>query len=216
MRMKISLFTMSLFLICFIGCGTRETQNEVGIQYTLINEEKTDFIKTSIDIRLNSEVNEETITKIANELRNDGRSKYQRIFINYYLPEMEVGKGAWALSHFNPDLEVKILGLSKSEKDQLLEETVPMESTVIGKWVDNSIGSPGVYTISRIEDLLTISVKYRDGSGHTKKLIEKTVKSEKRWTEEGNQFGEYYVLHNDGTLGIYDPEGLYKTLQKKK
>jgi len=28
------------------------------------------------------------------------------------LPGMEVGKGAWALSHFNPNLEVQILGFT--------------------------------------------------------------------------------------------------------
>ena len=97
---------MVSFVICFISCGTNE------IQYTIINEEKFLNIKTSLDIRLEFEVNKETITKIANELRKDGRRNYQRVFINYYLPGMEVGKGAWALSHFNPNLEVQILGFT--------------------------------------------------------------------------------------------------------
>jgi hypothetical protein len=56
-------------------------------QYTIINEETLTDIKTMIDIRLNSEVNEETLYKIANELREDGRRKYQRVFICYYLPD---------------------------------------------------------------------------------------------------------------------------------
>ena len=92
-------------------------------QYTIIKEEKLSDIKTMIDVRLTSEVDKEILTKIANEIRKDGRGNFDRIFINYYLPEMEMGMGAWAISHFNPDLEVQIMGLTQEEKTQLLEET---------------------------------------------------------------------------------------------
>ena len=226
MRSKVSIIIMVSFLICFISCGTKETQDAVSseklkipsneIQYTIINEEKMENIKTSLDVRLESEVNKETITKIANELRKDGRRNYQRVFINYYLPGMEVGKGGWALSHFNPNLEFKIMGLTKEEKTQLLEKTSHSESNLIGRWIDDTPQMGWVITISRNANILELSIKYKDGSEASKKLIEKIVNGQKRWIEEDNVFGEYYVLNNDGNLSIYDTEGLIKTLPKIK
>ena len=181
-------------------------------QYTIINEETLLDIKTMIDIRLNSEVNEEILYKIANELRGDGRRKYQRVFICYYLPDMEVGTGAWATSHFNPDLDVKILGLSKKEKSQLLEETASSKANIFGRWIDDSPFVAGVYVITKKGNIFELSIKFKDGSEMTSKLIEKNVGGQKRWMEEDNDFGEYYVLNEDGTLSQYDNEGLIKTL----
>ena len=203
---------MVSFFICLVRCGTKEIEEE----YTIINEEKFTNIKTMIDVRLKSEVDRETLTKIAFELKNDGRRNYQSIFINYYLPEMEVGKGAWALSHFNPDLEVSILGLTKTEKTQLLKEPSLSESNLIGRWIDNTPHLSGIITISRNANILELSIKYKDGSEAVKKLIERTVSGQKHWIEEGNDFGEYYVLNSDGTLSIYDSEGLIKTMPKVK
>ena len=197
---------------------TIKSENAVAINvpYTIINEETLSNIKTMIDIRLESEINESDITKIANELKKDGREKYQRIFINYWLPDMEVGSGAWAFSHFNPNLEVEILGLTKEEKTRLMEETADSSENLIGRWIDNSPYSGGVYSISRNGSELELTVTYGDGSKGIKKLLEKTVGSQKRWVEEGNTFGEFYLLDNEGNLGIFDGDGLYKTLKKMK
>ena len=226
MRNKASIIIMVSFLICLISCGTKETQDAVGseksktphaeIQYTIINEEKLESIKTMIDIRLESEVNEDTLIKIANELKRNGRSHFQRIFINYYLPKMEVGKGAWALSHFNPDLEVDIIGISKYEKAKLLEKTSSYEGNIIGRWLDNSPYSGGIVTISKNADNLKIYKKYSDGSESVKNLLEKMVNGQKHWIEKNNTFGEYYLLNNDGSLSIYDTEGLVLTMKRLK
>jgi len=214
MKSEFLLIATVSFIISFISCGIEDAQETdvTKSQYTIINEETLTDIKTMIDIRLESEVDEETLYKIANELREDGRRKYQRVFINYYLPDMEVGSGAWATSHFNLDLDVKILGLSKKEKSQLLEDTASSEGNLIGRWIDNSPGLSGVYSISRNGNIFELSIKFKDGSELTRKLIEKNIGGQKRWMEEDNDFGEYYVLNNDGTLSQYDNEGLFRTL----
>jgi len=218
-EMKRLIAMLTLVAVLFLVATPESEKLKISsneIQYTIINEEKYLNIKISLDIRLESEVNKETITKIANELRKDGRRNYQRLFINYYLPGMEVGKGAWALSHFNPNLEVQILGLTKEEKKQLLEKTSPSESNLIGRWIDQTPYVAGIITISRNANILELAIKYKDGSEASKKLIEKIVYGQKRWMEEDNVFGEYYVLNNDGNLSIYDAEGLIKTLRKTK
>lgn len=223
MNNKILIVLVSCILFFYFGCKKKEAPihatNEnietpqVEVPYTIIKEEKLGTIKTMIDVRLKSEVNEDTLKKIAKELRNKGRSHFQRVFINYYLPDMEVGKGAWALSHFNPDLEVEIIGLSKDEKAELFEKPSSYEGNLIGRWLDNSPYSGGIVTISKTADNLIIYKKYSDGSESVENLIEKTVNGQKRWIEEGNTFGEYYLLNKDGSLSIYDPDGLYLTLK---
>jgi len=218
-EMKRLIAMLTLVAVLFLVATPASEKLKISsneIQYKIINEEKMGNIKISLDIRLESEVNKETIIKIANELRKDGRKNYQRLFINYYLPGMEVGKGAWALSHFNPNLEVQILGLTKEEKKQLLKKTTLSESNLIGRWIDQTPYVGGIITISRNANILELAIKYKDGSEASKKLIEKIVNGQKRWIEEDNVFGEYYVLNNDGNLSIYDAEGLIKTLPKTK
>lgn len=212
MKSKISIVLVSCIIIICFGCEKKETP-QVEVPYTIIKEEKLGTIKTMIDIRLESEMNEDTLRKIARELRSEGRSQFTRVFINYYLPDMEVGAGAWALSHFNPDLEVEIIGLSKDEKAELFNKPSSYEGTLIGKWLDTSPYSGGIITISKNADNLKIYKKYSDGSESEKKLIEKIVNGQKRWNEEGNTFGEYYLLNKDGSLSIYDPDGLYLTFK---
>ena len=41
---------------------------------------------------------------------------YERTFIEYYLPNMVHGCGAWATTHFTPRLEVSILGFTAEEQ----------------------------------------------------------------------------------------------------
>ena len=48
-----------------------------------------------------------------------------------------------------------------------------------------------------------------------KKLTEKIVGGRKRWVEEGNNFGEYYILNSEGGFSIYGPRGIIRTLPKK-
>jgi len=81
-----------------------------GIGYAIIEKESIGSIKLSMDIRLEQEVSEGFLATLALKLRQDEPVKYDRMFICYYLPEMTPGSGAWATSHFNPNLEVTILG----------------------------------------------------------------------------------------------------------
>ena len=71
--------------------------------------------KLSLDIELqpvgDSLPTESQLTELANALYSQHQGKrYERVFICYYLPGMILDSGAWATSHFNPTLQVRILG----------------------------------------------------------------------------------------------------------
>ncbi len=62
-----------------------------------------------LDVELSRRVGEEMLATIANLLRDADDMIYLRTYIVYYLPGMESGQGGWATSHFNPDLEVRLI-----------------------------------------------------------------------------------------------------------
>ena len=78
------------------------------VSYTIVSSAVTPGFKRTLDIRLNRKVPEEVLRTIATQLKNSDEHTYERTFIMYYLPGMEVGSLAWATSHFDPDLQVCI------------------------------------------------------------------------------------------------------------
>lgn len=88
------------------------TEEEAHVDYSILESHTIPGIKRSLDVRLNERVSELTLQRIALELKARDPRNYERTFICYYLPGMKVGSGAWAITHFNPNLEVEILEMS--------------------------------------------------------------------------------------------------------
>ena len=185
------------------------------MDYIIIKEKKFKTAKATIYIRLNQELDKNKIINIANEIRNNGRQNFRRIFIFYLLPGMKFGEGAWATSHFNPKLKVDILGWEKGEKEKIAKSIQSLNGKVIGNWIGNAIVG-GIYTIIQKEGNFILNVKYKDGSESSKNLIEKRIKGKRCFFKHNNRYGEYFVLNNNGMLGIYDNEGLITTLNAYK
>lgn len=65
-----------------------------------------------MQIKIPEKVNEEQLTGIANELRDD-RKSYEKLWISFYLPDLlpdSDGNGAWAVVSYTPNFEMNILG----------------------------------------------------------------------------------------------------------
>ena len=78
--------------------------------YTIINEVQNKTIKkTTIEIRLKKEVNEAELKEIALNIK-EKRTGFKMLWMFYYLQGHKVESGAWATTHFKPELNVKILG----------------------------------------------------------------------------------------------------------
>jgi|GEM_PF-4393959 len=81
---------------------------------------------------------------IAEEIREKaGRKKYNPLFTEYYLPGMIPGSGDYATSHYNPDLEMKVMELMPGSNPP---ETDSEKSEVIFKQF--SAAHPGPWGIS--------------------------------------------------------------------
>jgi hypothetical protein len=178
-----------------------------GVKYTVVEKSNLGSIKSSIDIRLEKKVSKDFLQKLALKLRKAEPRKYDRMFITYYLPGMTPGSGAWATSHFNPNLEVKILGTTIEEEKALMSKPQKLSDKIIGEWLDES--SYGAkYTLIKRNGKIIMICKYKDGSGSEEEMIQKKQSGKLRFEEkEGNDFGEYYLIEGNGRLAIYDNSG---------
>ena len=187
------------------------------VNYTVIEKSNFGSVKGSIDIRLEKKVTKNFLQELAVKLRESAPRKYDRLFITYYLPGMTPGSGAWATSHFNPDLEVKILGTTIEEEKALTGESKKNSGEIIGQWHDESPYVGAKYTLIKKNGKIIMKRKFKDGSSSKKEMIQKKQSGRLRFEEKGgNDFGEYYLIERNGTLGAYDRTGLINTMRAIK
>lgn len=185
------------------------------VTFTVIKQDRYGDTKRSLDIRLNRKVPKDVLRTIALQLKDADSGRYERTFIVYYLPEMQVGAGGWATTHFNPNLEVRILGLTIEEEQQLTTESVATNRDIIGRWLDESPFIGSRITIFREDGKLYIEQIFKDGSGGKKELIEKQSPLGRRFdTVTGSSAGDHWLLDSRGSLQIRDNEGLIATAKK--
>jgi hypothetical protein len=159
---------------------------------------------------LSEPIRESELRAIGQEI-HQAHPGFQRTFIAYWLPDMVVGTGAWATTHYNPELEVRVLGMSV-EQEKALRPTVP-DSRVIGHWRDRSqVG--GFMTITRDGSATEFVQRFTDGSELRRKVREQRSGGTRRFepTERVTD-GEYYILATDGWLEIHDDDGLIKRVE---
>ena len=152
---------------------------------------------------------------IARKLKNNERKNYNRTFIFYRLPNMGVDRGAWATSHFDPELEVRILGLTAEEEERMIREAMSTSRDVVGIWMDDRPGSGATVTIYRENAKLYLETKFSDGSSFADEMTE-THLGTKLVEKGGNRHGEYFVLDRKGNLQAGGNDGIflkYKKLQ---
>lgn len=78
--------------------------------------------KASVTITVLKKITEDQLTAAAEDIyKLINGSQYRRIFIEWYLPGMKKNHGAWAVTHFTPDLQVFI-------RNYMLEHNPPSKS----------------------------------------------------------------------------------------
>jgi hypothetical protein len=185
-----------------------------SVNYTIIKKTNIADVKGTIDIRLEKKVTENFLQKLALKLRDAEPRKYDRLFITYYLPGMRPGSGAWATTHFAPNLKVEILGTTIDEEKALSSGPKNTSREIIGEWLDEVPFVGAKYTLMKKNDKITMVRKFKDGSGSEKEMIQVNQSGRTRFEEKGgNRHGEYYLIERDGNLGAYDQQGFIRTMR---
>ena len=142
------------------------------VSYSIIESSISHGLKRSLDVRLNKKVSERTLRTIALKLKSQDARDYERTFILYYLPGMAVGAGAWATTHFDPALEVRILGLTLEQEEKFSAEPKIADREIVGRWLDDSPIIGGRITLFRKDEILFIEKMFTDGSSLKQELVE--------------------------------------------
>ena len=189
---------------------TQEPTIPDDVSYSIIDSTAIAGIKRSLDVRLNKRVAENTLHAIALKLKSQDSQDYDHTFIVYYLPDMTVGAGAWATTHFTPELEVQILGLSTEEEKKL--SAVPANREIVGQWLDEVPYASSRITIFHEGGKLYVERAFVDGSSLKKELVEKRSPLGRRFDQvDAATAGDHLILDSRGNLQLHDNDGLIRT-----
>jgi len=236
-----------IILTCLViaGCATTPTQEEHSananysqnmestsdhstkiedeVTYSIVDSYILPGIKRSLDVRLNKKVSESTLRTIALKLKAQDPRSYERTFISYILPGMKLNSGAWATTHFDPNLEVRILGSSLEQEQFFRSDAANSLQSAIGTWFYEMFGVvqqfnlSRTWTIYRQNNSFYIKTTYTDGGGETELIEEKPhPKGRLFQTKKQATDGEYYLLDGQGDLQLWDKEGWIATAKKLK
>ncbi len=201
-------FIIILSIILFISCGNSNLLEKYNCK--IIETDELKNIKKSITIRVQTQLTEEELEEVSLYLRSQNEN-YERLFINYYLPEMKIGSFAWATTHFDPTLEINIQGITIDEEKAIKEVDLP-SGEIIGKWYDASIMIEHSIIIYFIDGQYKQLEKYKDGRTNDQFLTKSEENGKVKFVYD-NSFGEYYLIESDNSLGLYDSDGLISISQ---
>jgi len=175
------------------------------LTYKIVNETINDSIsKINLDIELGRKVNEQELTNLAYKLRGT-RTKYDRVWISYTLPKMKVGSGAWATSHFTPNLEIKILGSTVKEESNSNNAAASFDGKQIGKWYEQQATS-ATYLYYEKDNKFFMKTIFKDGTSMETTINQKKVGNGIKLTDPEDTHGEYYIIAKNGDLEFYNKD----------
>ena len=196
------------------------TPNDIGgtkqwIDYVKTISEDRPPIKLSIDVRLPHRVTKEELQVIAEVIRQE-HGQYDRVFVSYWLPGMVEGQGAWATTHFAPEMEVRILGSDMQTESTLVSLAKQNDSSkeYVGQWkASDGPGFSSVVRISRSVSAYQWESLFVDGANRND-LIAFIDKDERRFVTEGRiddylrelTDSEFYRIDSDGYLAVCGTE----------
>jgi len=178
------------------------------VEFFIAQEQTVPGIKRSLDIRINKKVSEDVLRAIAMKLKSGSHKTYDRTFIGYYLPGMKVDEGYWATTHFNPNLEIRVLGLTLDEEKNIIPEPAIASRRTVGRWLQDEEPFPGVITFYHEGDAFYMEKTFRDGGKRIHPMIEKSSQNGKKYMD-GKRSGsddDYYLIDNHGDLQIWSQD----------
>jgi hypothetical protein len=120
----------------------RNPKIPVELSYPVIKEDREAPVKRTVYVRLNMKVSAQVLREIALEIKSKEIEQYEITYILYYTsgkgPDRANGyNDPWASTHFNPTLEVDVMGLTIDQEASLRARAVPLPqgSVLLGKWL---------------------------------------------------------------------------------
>lgn len=193
------------------------------VSYAVIERHIVPGIKRELQVRINKIVPEHVVRAIALRLKAEETTHFDRTLIAILLPNMKPGAGAWATAFFDPDLEIRILGVSVEEAKQLdglRNRPVSPGRQVIGAWIDDGPGGfKSRIVIVQKGGRLFSEETFSDGSGPlVGELLEKPSPRGRKFIhpKRTQVTGDHWLIDASGNLEMRDNDGLISTARIHK
>ena len=175
--------------------------------YKIIEDNSDEAVeKNQLTIEINRKISVEQIATLADKLFHS-KPKQRRFYIFIMLPGMKVDVSYWAVSHFDPELEIDIIGSSTQQDlttNKLVNEKIDGE--IIGKWHEEQYTSSS-YIFFKKNNKVFIKTIYKNGQIGDKELIETKAEKGTRYDHKDWGYnGEYFIVTSDGILEFYNSE----------
>lgn len=213
-KMKKLIYILTTILL--FSCGESSTIGKYKKQplpkdftFKIIQDKSNDALeKNQLVIEISEKITIEQIATLADKFYSS-RPKQRRFYIAYLLPSMKNdGSGCWATSHFDPELEIDIIG-STENQDVKTSETSDISGTIIYKWRNEKSLSGAVLVLYKnSENKLIMRIIFKDGAKLESEIKESTQNGKSRYSDD-NKHGEYYILESNGNLGLYGNDGKF-------
>lgn len=82
--------------------------SEQEVKYKILSDEKQGTEKRTVKVLLDGRITEQQLEKLAYKIQKMNSETFKRTFIMYEVKGVDIDM-AWATTHFNPNLEVKLL-----------------------------------------------------------------------------------------------------------
>jgi len=216
MRWVVGLFAIML-APAFAGVTPSGSGRNTGTPtipvYSVVKTESFNGNKKGLVVRLDKPVTEDVLRAIATELKNTKAPAYDVTQIAFYLPGMKVGAGAWAMADFNPNLKIRMIGLSV-EKQQAIA-ALPQSSSrqVIGSWWDERPMLHNKMSFYRENGKVFMENKFSDGKARVIRMSEQTTSRGRKFTNVPDD-GDFYLVNASGDLEWWDADGHFLTSRK--
>lgn len=186
----------------------------IKVSYKIISDEKKSNIKRTVQVELEQRITAQEIERIAQEIFDLEQQKYERTFIMYSIKNENMG-GAWATSHFDPTLTVKILGSTVDEHQKLNAAKVKVDGKTIGQW-RSTWGFETTMVMYEHKNKMWLKQILSDGSSTDADELIKINKNNKQgFAIKDDDNSEYYVINQNGDLEFWSERGNYYTAKKQ-
>lgn len=210
MRKIISLLVI---ISALVNCSDKKNEKSPNI-ITISEVHTVPTVKKGLDVVIDSRLDTlqlENLGKIIYE-QNDGKD-YKNFFINYYLPRMVNGNFSYASTHFTPDLDIQVLGMTQqhiNDMEHAINTSRPFwldESCQCFVKIKNKKGKLAIHQVSYDMNTKQITLDILD-------VIPKIISNDSLFYINKSTVGEYYKYNIDNDMERYDEQGFIDKLLK--
>lgn len=182
-----------------------------AIKYTIVKDEFREGRPRKVEVLLSRRLNDAELADVAKAIRDDSDVKAEKTFIGFRV-EGQIDSSYWANASYEPEYKSNLIGLSAADYQALTVLDLSGYTEKLGSWLrDGALGHVMVL-YKKDGNYFIDSVFVSDGQNTEAFTAKAMPDGSMRFETPENDFGEYYIFKQDGTLEGWGENGKYMTL----